>query len=318
LFLNKIDLLPYVAFDVRSASDGVEVLNPALQSFLSRARPGMVDGWPGWPRRRRRARPQVSLTTRPVPRAGGSGAVPRGRLRPFIYNLARRLSLDGWVRNTASGVEIEIRGPAGVLDDFYERLGLELPPLARVDRIDSEPCSALGEPGFRILPSLVDVAGFQLVPADVATCPECLRELFDPGNRRFRYPFTNCTHCGPRLTIIEAMPYDRPATTMSGFEMCPACAAEYQDPADRRFHAQPIACPVCGPTIWLEDASGRVAGSWLSGGADPAGPRRDRCDPRPGRLSPGLRRGGRGGRPAPASPQRPRRQTVRGDVCRPG
>jgi hydrogenase maturation protein HypF len=187
------------------------------------------------------------------------GVVQGVGFRPFIYNLARRLSLDGWVRNTASGVEIEIRGPAGVLDDFYERLGLELPPLARVDRIDSEPCSALGEPGFRILPSLVDVAGFQLVPADVATCPECLRELFDPGNRRFRYPFTNCTHCGPRLTIIEAMPYDRPATTMSGFEMCPACAAEYQDPADRRFHAQPIACAVCGPTIWLEDAGGRVA-----------------------------------------------------------
>jgi hydrogenase maturation protein HypF len=179
--------------------------------------------------------------------------------RPFIYNLAQRLGLDGWVRNTSSGVEIEVVGPSAALEDFRARLERERPPLARIDLIEVEPCRVAAEGGFRILPSLAAVDGFQLVPADVATCPDCLSEVFDPANRRYRYPFTNCTHCGPRLTIIESMPYDRPATTMAGFEMCPACAAEYHDPADRRFHAQPIACADCGPAIWLEIGESVVA-----------------------------------------------------------
>jgi len=187
------------------------------------------------------------------------GVVQGVGFRPFIYNLALRLGLDGWVRNTSSGVEIEVAGPAAALEDFRDRLQRETPPLARIDQIEVEPCRVAGEEGFRILPSLAEADGFQLVPADVATCPDCLREVFDPADRRYRYPFTNCTHCGPRLTIIESMPYDRPATTMAGFEMCPACAAEYHDPANRRFHAQPIACPDCGPAIWLEVGGKRTA-----------------------------------------------------------
>lgn len=187
------------------------------------------------------------------------GLVQGVGFRPFTYNLALRLGLDGWVRNTSSGVEIEVSGPASALEDFRDRLGREMPPLARIDQIEVEPCHVAGEEGFRILPSLADADGFQLVPADVATCPACLSEVFDPANRRYRYPFTNCTHCGPRLTIIESMPYDRPGTTMAAFAMCPACAAEYHDPADRRFHAQPIACPDCGPAIWLEVGGERVA-----------------------------------------------------------
>jgi hydrogenase maturation protein HypF len=207
----------------------------------------------------------VSLTLAPETglRAGRRlrvrGIVQGVGFRPFIYNLALRLGLHGWVRNTSSGVEIEVCGPVEALADFEDRLGLEAPPLARIDRIEAEPCRVADEEGFRILPSLADAEGFQLVPADVATCPACLNDLFDPTNRRFRYPFTNCTHCGPRLTIIGGMPYDRPETTMAGFEMCPACAAEYHDPADRRFHAQPIACADCGPSIWLESGGTRMS-----------------------------------------------------------
>ena len=182
------------------------------------------------------------------------GIVQGVGFRPFIYNLAVRLGLDGSVRNTSSGVEIEIRGAPQALHEFRQGLDREAPPLARIEHVDIEACRVDGAPGFRILPSLAERGGFQLVPPDVATCPDCLRELFDPTDRRFRYPFINCTHCGPRLTIIEAMPYDRPATTMAAFEMCPACAAEYHDPTDRRFHAQPIACPECGPSLWLEVA----------------------------------------------------------------
>jgi hydrogenase maturation protein HypF len=207
----------------------------------------------------------VSLTFAPEAglRAGRHlrvrGVVQGVGFRPFIYNLALRLGLDGWVRNTSSGVEIEVSGPAAALEDFRDRLGREMPPLARIDQVEVEPCQAAEVVGFRILPSLAEADGFQLVPADVATCPACLSEIFDPTNRRYRYPFTNCTHCGPRLTIIESMPYDRPSTTMAEFQMCAACAAEYHDPADRRFHAQPIACHDCGPSIWLEVAGKNLA-----------------------------------------------------------
>jgi hydrogenase maturation protein HypF len=187
------------------------------------------------------------------------GVVQGVGFRPFVYNLATQRGLAGWVRNTSSGVEIEIYGPLEHLEDFRFRLERERPPLARIDRVEVEACRSEDEGGFRILPSLAQPDGFQLVAADVAPCADCLRELFDPSDRRYRYPFTNCTHCGPRLTIIESMPYDRPATTMAAFEMCPACAAEYHDPADRRFHAQPIACPTCGPQVWLEAGGRRTA-----------------------------------------------------------
>jgi hydrogenase maturation protein HypF len=172
--------------------------------------------------------------------------------RPFVYNRALALGLEGWVRNTSAGVEIEVSGSDPALRAFVESLRRDAPPLARVEQVEVEPCDPVAAPGFRILPSRAAVGEFQLVPPDVATCPDCLRELFDPADRRYRYPFINCTHCGPRLTIIRAMPYDRPSTTMADFAMCQPCAAEYHDPADRRFHAQPIACPACGPSIWIE------------------------------------------------------------------
>ncbi|HET7011441.1 MAG TPA: carbamoyltransferase HypF [Anaerolineales bacterium] len=183
-----------------------------------------------------------------------TGVVQGVGFRPFVYNLAERLGLSGWVRNTSSGVDIEVRGPEEEVQRFLSCLRSEAPPLAHIEHLVWETCLSQADGGFRILPSLAAEGEFQRVAADVATCDACLRELFDPADRRYRYPFINCTHCGPRLTIIERMPYDRPYTTMAEFEMCAACAAEYHDPSDRRFHAQPIACPDCGPVLeWLAD-----------------------------------------------------------------
>jgi hydrogenase maturation protein HypF len=187
-----------------------------------------------------------------------TGVVQGVGFRPFVYNLAGSLGLSGWVRNTSSGVDIEIGGPRPTMERFLASLQGEAPPLAQIDDIVWEPCLPPTEQGFLILPSLAAEGEFQCVSADVATCDACLSELFDPSDRRYRYPFINCTHCGPRLTIIERMPYDRPFTTMAEFKMCPACASEYEDPGDRRFHAQPIACPDCGPTVELI-AGGRIA-----------------------------------------------------------
>jgi len=180
-----------------------------------------------------------------------TGIVQGVGFRPFVYNLAGRLGLAGWVRNTSGGVDIEVSGPDESIERFLSSLESEAPPMAAVDRLVWQPCRPQPEDGFRILESHAVAGDFQPVSADVATCADCLRELFDPADRRYRYPFTNCTHCGPRFTLIEAMPYDRPNTTMAEFAMCPACLAEYQDPADRRFHAQPIACPACGPHVEL-------------------------------------------------------------------
>jgi len=203
------------------------------------------------------------------------GVVQGVGFRPFVYNRALALGLEGWVRNTSAGVEIEVCGADPALQAFVESLQRDAPPLARVEHVDIEACDPGALLGFRILPSHAAAGEFQLVPPDVATCPDCLSELFDQADRRYRYPFINCTHCGPRLTIIRAMPYDRPTTTMSAFEMCDACAAEYHDPTDRRFHAQPIACPACGPSIWLEvggrrtaerESALQLARRWLGGG----------------------------------------------------
>ena len=181
-----------------------------------------------------------------------TGIVQGVGFRPFVYGLAVRFALTGWVRNTSAGVDIEVDGHQETLDAFILALKTELPPLARVDTFDV----SFGVPGmfttFEIVHSEALEGAFQPISPDVCVCDDCLRELFDPADRRFRYPFINCTNCGPRFTIITAIPYDRPNTTMTPFEMCPDCAAEYQDPLDRRFHAQPIACPVCGPKVWLE------------------------------------------------------------------
>jgi hydrogenase maturation protein HypF len=177
------------------------------------------------------------------------GVVQGVGFRPFVYRLAREHRLTGWVRNTGAGVEVEVEGEAGKLEAFVRLLRMEAPPLARIEHLESRACEPRGDAVFRILPSRVRTGELQPISSDVATCTACLAETDDPGARRFRYPFTNCTHCGPRFTIIEALPYDRARTTMRAFPLCAACREEYEDPADRRFHAEPIACPTCGPKL---------------------------------------------------------------------
>ncbi len=189
-----------------------------------------------------------------------SGAMQRRRLRvrgvvqgvgfrPATYRLASELALSGWVGNDSSGVVIEVEGDPAALDTFAARLVSEQPPLARIDALETTVLATRGETGFAIRESSASGGARTLISPDVATCPACLSDVHDPANRRYRYPFTNCTDCGPRFTIIRDLPYDRPATTMAGFSMCAACAAEYRDPHDRRYHAQPIACPDCGPQL---------------------------------------------------------------------
>ena len=186
-----------------------------------------------------------------------TGIVQGVGFRPFIYGLAVRFGLTGWVRNTSAGVDIEVDGNPGVLDSFVNSIKSELPPLARIDTFELSLGNTQGFTGFEIIASEQVSGAFQPISPDVSICPDCLNELLDPTNRRYRYPFTNCTNCGPRFTIITDIPYDRPNTTMATFDLCPDCAAEYSDPLDRRFHAQPVACAVCGPQVWLEDGNGR-------------------------------------------------------------
>lgn len=181
-----------------------------------------------------------------------TGVVQGVGFRPFVYGLATRLDLKGWVRNTSAGVDIEVDGLPEALQAFQRALQAELPPLAHIDEFQVERRPANGFTSFEIIHSESIQGAFQPVSPDVGICPDCLRELFDPHDRRYRYPFINCTNCGPRFTIIQDLPYDRPKTTMAAFPLCPDCAAEYADPLDRRFHAQPVACPICGPQVWLE------------------------------------------------------------------
>ncbi len=181
-----------------------------------------------------------------------TGIVQGVGFRPFVYSLAMRLALTGWVRNTSAGVDIQVDGPQEALDAFVRALREEAPALAQIDEMQVQWREPDGFQSFEIVHSQAIQAAFQPISPDVSICPDCLRELFEPQDRRYRYPFINCTNCGPRFTIIQDIPYDRPNTTMAPFAMCPACAAEYQDPLDRRFHAQPVACSVCGPHVWLE------------------------------------------------------------------
>ena len=171
--------------------------------------------------------------------------------RPFVYRLAAELGLHGWVINDTEGVFIEVEGAETVLAHFLDRLPAETPPRAIVQTLSSTWLPPVGYAQFEIRHSANTGAKTALILPDVATCPDCLAEVLDPNDRRHRYPFTNCTNCGPRFSIIEALPYDRPNTTMRRFTMCPACQAEYDSPLDRRFHAQPNACPVCGPLLML-------------------------------------------------------------------
>lgn len=183
------------------------------------------------------------------------GIVQGVGFRPFVHRLAARLALNGWARNTASGLELELEGPADALAAFRQALADDPPPLAVIEEIRVEDIPATGETGFAILPSAAGEAA-TLVSPDLAPCDACLREMQDPHGRRYRYPFINCTDCGPRFSIIRRLPYDRPATTMAGFAMCPDCAAEYGDLHSRRYHAQPNCCPVCGPRAIYLDADG--------------------------------------------------------------
>ena len=189
-------------------------------------------------------------------RAVVRGAVQGVGFRPFIYRLATELGLRGWVNNSSSGVFLEVEGPRNVLRSFLFRLESEKPAVSFIQSLECSYLDSIGYASFEIRAS-EDGEKTTIILPDIATCPECLREIFDKSNRRYRYPFTNCTHCGPRFSIIERLPYDRQATSMKRFVMCPACAAEYEDPRDRRFHAQPNACPVCGPNLELWTSDGR-------------------------------------------------------------
>jgi hydrogenase maturation protein HypF len=186
------------------------------------------------------------------------GIVQGVGFRPFIYTQALQNQLTGWVRNTSSGVEIEVYGPQDAVNAFFHALEHNAPPLARIDDLRSQPCPPNGNQTFEIIASQPNAGDFIPISPDVSICADCTREMLDPSDRRYRYPFINCTNCGPRFTIIQDIPYDRPKTTMSGFQMCSDCRSEYLNPLDRRFHAQPVACPVCGPQIWFESNGKRL------------------------------------------------------------
>lgn len=182
------------------------------------------------------------------------GAVQGVGFRPFVYRLATSLGLKGWVSNGVQGVSIEMEGPSEILQTFLVRLEKEKPAHAFIQGLESAYLDSKGYAVFEIRPSSKDGLKIAIALPDIATCPQCLRELFDPTDRRYHYPFINCTHCGPRYSIIEALPYDRANTTMKNFRMCRRCQEEYENPMDRRFHAQPNACPDCGPQLQCWDS----------------------------------------------------------------
>ncbi|UCD64105.1 MAG: carbamoyltransferase HypF [Candidatus Zixiibacteriota bacterium] len=187
------------------------------------------------------------------------GVVQGVGFRPFVFKLACQLGLSGFVNNDTTGVLVEVEGPPGDVESFTRRLTGEAPVLSRIVRVDTSDIDCLGEAGFSILQSRRHRRAATLIAPDVAVCEDCLDELFDPSDRRFRYPFINCTTCGPRYTIVESIPYDRSRTSMKIFPMCAACSEEYHNPQSRRFHAQPNACPVCGPELTLHNGVNKVA-----------------------------------------------------------
>ena len=185
-----------------------------------------------------------------------TGVVQGVGFRPFVYRIASGLGLSGFVGNDSAAVFVEVQGPPAALDEFAHQLETQAPPLATITSVQCRELPLAEETGFHIVESREADTGRTPIPPDVAVCADCVRELFDPTDRRYRHPFVTCTNCGPRFTIIKDLPYDRPATTMAGFPMCQRCAAEYHDPGDRRFHAQPVACPDCGPSLWFETSPG--------------------------------------------------------------
>jgi hydrogenase maturation protein HypF len=189
------------------------------------------------------------------------GVVQGVGFRPFVYRAARDQSLEGWVLNDRDAVRIEVQGSRAAVGRFLDRLRDAAPPPIRITELEAREIprqnDAPHSAGFVIRSSDSAAAPAPTIPADLATCPACLAEIQDPRQRRYRYPFTNCTHCGPRWSIIQRLPYDRSRTSMQAFAMCDDCRAEYEDPADRRFHAQPVACPRCGPRLKLLTATAR-------------------------------------------------------------
>jgi len=234
------------------------------------------------------ASPAAAGEDRAAVRLSVRGVVQGVGFRPFVYSLAGRCGVTGWVRNTSAGVEILAAGSRAAVGGFVEALPREAPARSHIAAYEVRDVPAGGATdgpaagdGFVILESAADPAAYQLVSPDIALCDDCRRELLDPGDRRHDYPFTNCTNCGPRFTIIEDLPYDRERTTMRVFPLCPACRAEYEDPSDRRFHAEPNACPVCGPRVRLlrrggdsgtmAHGGGGAAADGVGGGAAPDG-----------------------------------------------
>src|SRR6476661_4760445 len=195
------------------------------------------------------------------------GAVQGVGFRPFVFRLATELQLEGWVLNSVQGVFIEGEGPRDSLNRFLLRLEKERPPRAAIQSFESSFLDPVNYTGFEIRQSQESGRKTALILPDIATCADCVSEIFDPTDRRFGYPFTNCTNCGPRFTIIRDIPYDRPFTTMAAFEMCQTCLAEYHDPTDRRFHAQPNACSECGPGLSLVQSGGSFSDIKFATGA---------------------------------------------------
>ncbi|MEW5953872.1 MAG: carbamoyltransferase HypF [Bacillota bacterium] len=194
-----------------------------------------------------------------------TGIVQGVGFRPHVYNLARKLGLHGTVRNSGSGVHIQVEGTEHRLDEFITSLRESPPVLARIGNMVVTAAPVRNFTGFNIAITEGHATGESVVPPDTALCPGCRGDLTNPRSRHYQYPFTNCTCCGPRFTIVESLPYDRPNTSMNVFAMCPDCEGEYRNPSDRRFHAQPVACPGCGPKVWLADVEGRVIeGDWLT------------------------------------------------------
>jgi hydrogenase maturation protein HypF len=193
------------------------------------------------------------------------GVVQGVGFRPFVYNLARRVGIVGWVRNTSAGVQIHAEGTPAEVQAFVAALPQEAPPRSFIASLEASPAEPTGDASFVILESAADPDAYQLVSPDIALCQDCRAELLDEHDRRFHYPFTNCTNCGPRFTIIESLPYDRERTTMRHFPLCPLCRREYEDPTDRRFHAEPNACPVCGPQVWLVERPAETSSAAAAG-----------------------------------------------------
>jgi hydrogenase maturation protein HypF len=246
------------------------------------------------------------------------GIVQGVGFRPFVHGLAIELGVNGFVGNDAEGVFAEAEGPRAAVERFVAAVRQRAPALAVVERMHAVPIDCTGEPGFTIAASPNGGVRRALVTADSATCAKCLREVLDPDGRRASYPFTNCTNCGPRFSIVVDIPYDRANTTMATFAMCAACAAEYDDPADRRFHAQPTCCPACGPRLEFRRRGGAV----LS--VDPLAATADAllrgaivAVKGPRRLPPRGRRGERARSGNAARPQAPGGAPVRADGARP-